>query len=277
MNDDSQFTLIRLHQQARELVAVASTLELAPPAGYERLRAVEQAATDLARGADAVITVPTTATRVAAYVSKAATDRVTQREARTIAAEIAGRAGRDALRIMLDEAPKVLEKLRERFNKAAADFRTLMTTAPHEITAHTDADGFSRHTQLLRAVEILTMDAANRVQLGIIVGEEYSSSELLWMVLDLDGSASVTRTRAVLTEFAQRLPSTVTEWQTVAQLGMSLAGPFEAAKRGQAFHAAVFASGFSTPDGGMVDRTYAEAVALAEQDNPRPTIERRGQ
>lgn len=270
----SEYTInmARIQQHARVLLAVGSTLGIEPPAEYQRLRLIEQEASQIARLADAPVALPVTADKLTAHITKAANERVTQREARAIATTMAESANRDALRLMLNEAPRILDALQDRFASAVEEFRTLSATAPHQVTSYTSADEFAQHASLLRAVDALTMDAANRIEVGVTIGEDNPGSELLWSILDLNHNVSVFGVRALLDDYAGRLPRTIDEWLTVLPFGLSLAGQFDIGGRSQRFHGAAAAAGYTSPDGGMLDRTYGEALAREAQVNPRPTL-----
>jgi hypothetical protein len=210
------------------------------------------------------LTVPTDPAKVAAHVKRLAADRLAQREAAAVAAEVADAAEREAMRLALEQTPKALVLVRDSFAKAAAEFSALVATAPHEVTATTTADGFADHARLLGAVDTMSIAAGFRRRLAEILGEDVRGEAALWLLLDLEPTASCGEVRQALADHAQALPATLEDWLRIVDLGASIAGPGEAADRAARFGAALYAAGMNSEDGGMLDRTYAEALQFSQ-------------
>jgi hypothetical protein len=66
-------------------------------------------------------------------------------------------------------------------------------------------------------------------------------------------------------DYAENLPATVEDWLRITAFGASMARPQEGPRRSSRFAQALYAAGQHTPDGGMADRTYGDALALLGQ------------
>jgi hypothetical protein len=105
--------------------------------------------------------------------------------------------------------------------------------------------------------------AGFRRRFAEVIGEDIRGETQLWLVLDLEPTASCGEVRTTLTDHTQALPTSLDEWARVVRLGVSMAGPGQAEDRAARFGAAVFGAGMASADGGQRDRTYGEALRLS--------------
>lgn len=123
---------------------------------------------------------------------------------------------------------------------------------------------------MLAAVDALTTLAADWITLATITGERAGlrhDSEWLWLDPDPE-VATVHGVSELLTAFTGHTPIDLDGWARAVQTGVSMATHNEAETRRDRFHQARYASGMA-PDGGMRDKTLADALALVGARPPR--------
>ncbi len=166
------------------------------------------------------------------------------------------------MRTVLAAVPSWVELLRTEFSEAAAEFDRLILVAPRSVSGRMDAPLLELHRQLLRSVEDLTSLAFDRGRLANALGEgEDIGSDVLWLILDPTPTTLIGTVTAALVDYSGRLPATIDEWEQVATLGLSMAGPGDVVTRKERHAAARHASGMA-PDGGQRDKTYTDALAM---------------
>jgi hypothetical protein len=176
----------------------------------------------------------------------------------------------DAIRLVLAEIPgNFIPKLCTSFDTAVAEFRGLVNSAPHTVTAHTAPDDAAAHVQLLAATDELTIGAADRLALARVTGESQSlghDSEWLWLSPDPE-AATVFGVSELLTAFTGHTPLDLDGWARAVQTGICLATYNEAEARRDRFLAARSAAGMQD-HGGMRDTPLSVAYALAGSRRP---------
>lgn len=256
--------LLRIKGWARTVELTAA--RYGEPLGEDYDRAVE-VAREAARIAAAnrgqiPVPLPTDPAKVEAAVKKAAAAEAGRHHTSTIAADIAERAELQATRTAIDEAPRVAMMIKTAFDTAVAELAEVARTAPMELHAHSTADDFAAHTRLLSLVDALNLAVASRVQLAPVLDEDLRGGRVLWLFLDPVDNASCAAIRQAVTNHHERLPDTAEDWLRIAAIGASMARPQEGPHRASRFAEALHAVGHRTPDRGMADRTYSEALAL---------------
>jgi hypothetical protein len=245
------------------------------PDDYTRLTAIAAAAVQVRdEQPDPEATPPTKPADVPRWIDTEAKRRAIAAERARVAAELAEHAGRDAIRTVLAEIPgNYIPALVIAFDEAVTAFRKVSATAPHEVTSTTSPGDAEQHVKLLGCVDTLTIAAADRVQLASTTGELASldHGNAAWLWFDPREDATIHGVTDFLAAF-RAPPVDLDGWQRAVQIGVSLAPYDEAEHRLEHFNAARHAAGMG-PDGGMADRSIAEAYRMVGQ-RPSPALAR---
>lgn len=260
--------LTRYRNWARTVEITAAQFGEALGEDYDRATQVAREAGRIARenAGQVPLALPSDPAKVEAQITKAAAAEAGRSHVASIAAEIAERAENEATRLAIAEAPRIAALVKTTFDKAAVELAEVGPLAPTEITAASTADDFSRHTRALTLADELTRALQARVSLCPPLAEELQTATYVWLVLDPAPTATLAGVRAVLAEFAERLPATLEDWLQMIGVGSSLAAPQQASDRSTRFSQASYYSGMGSPDGGMIDKTYAEALSFLGAD-----------
>ncbi|WP_151081428.1 hypothetical protein [Nocardioides cynanchi] len=254
--------LIRFKGWARTVELTAARYGQPLGTEYDRMVQVAREANQIVRETSGRLPValPTDPSKVAAHIKRAAAQEAGRGQTHAIATEIAERAETQATRTAIDEAPRLAALIKDRFDEAVAELLEIAHTAPTQLSAHSTADDFAAHTRLLALVDTLNLGLASRSALAPVFGEDLRGSGVLWLVLDPAKSTSCAAVQQALADYAEQLPETVDDWLRVTTLGASLAQPEQAADRAAQFGQALYSAGLASPDGGLTDRTYGEAL-----------------
>ena len=256
-------THARIKTAAASLQFLAIAHDVPIPEEHRAMSLVQAEAARVVRElAPAPFPIPTDPAKVSAAVTKAAADRALVRESRAIAEELAAEAEREAARIMYDLRPTILKAVADNFDTALETLGTLLQTAPLAITSETGHDRAAEHVELLRTVDTLNALTGARVRLAEIDGEDTRATPNLWYILDPKPEAQLADIRGVL-NLAH--PLDLAGWVSVHSVGAHVAGLDEAEQRAARFTNAQWHAGMATPDGGIGERTYAQALELARQ------------
>jgi hypothetical protein len=208
------------------------------------------------------------------WIDTEAKRRAIAAERARVAAELAERAGMDAIRAVLAEIPgNYIPALVIAFDEAVAAFREVSATAPHEVTSTTSPGDAEQHVKLLGCVDTLTIGAADRITLAQTTGELASldHGNAAWLWLDPREDATIHGVTDFLAAF-RAPPVDLDGWQRALTIGVGLAGYDQATARLERVNQARYASGMGR-DGGMKDRSIAEALGLAGV-RPPPALAR---
>lgn len=247
-------------------IGVAISHGFAIPPEYARARALASAADKLALNARAAPTPPPTEIAdLAAWVAAEAAEAAMAPYKIAAAERASDAATRTALRAAVDMIPTWLGEICAAFPAAVDSFNRLRAISPRAITARSTSDEFKLHTELLAAVETLTGLALARGQFALAGGEdEQLGHEGVWLVLEPGPDASLQAVAEVVRTIGAGVPTTLEQWEAVAEIGVGVARGGDVGRRIERFAALRHASGMS-PHGGMRDETYASASALLGQ------------
>lgn len=263
MTTNSDFDMMRARGFVRDIETIAAMRGWTLPEGYTAAKAMHAAAFRVSTSVEPPAAPPEAPSKVESWVRAEAERRIAARERQAVAAELVERTDRDAMRIALEEAPRLAGMLRAEFSEPLDTFRELLRSAPREVTSHTTTEEFAEHTALLRGSDELTTLANIRARFAQILDEGVSSKDQIWLVMDPTPDAYLSVVTAIATDMAGAMPANVEQWERVVQVGASVAG-FEGVRARVARHLeACHHGGYSSPDGGMRDKTYTEAFALA--------------
>ena len=256
--------MARLRTHTVEVAGIAATHGWALPAEYGQMNGVRREAIHLRNEPPPAATIPTDPDKVAAWVTDQAAERLAHRERIAVATQLSDDAERESMRQALSQVPEFIQRLCAKFAEHADDFQRLLTTAPMEVDSTTSTKQFALHQELLRASDWLTTCARHRGQLALITGEaDDIGRNALWLVIDPREDVMLSEIVRLTSEYRDRLPSTRHDWQEVARIGLDLAAQDAVPYRTERFGSAQYAAGLATPDGGMHDRTLAQALEVA--------------
>lgn len=278
MDTDTGLTMIA--ERVRSATSVAYARGYEPPPEYVE---VQRVATEAARVRDepapAIPSPPTDPKKVAEWCDELAAARVASGERKSVAAELYERVNRTAMRLVVEAVPGWVVRVCDEFDAAVAEFEHLAVRAPHEVVSSMSPDESAQHLELLRAAEALGQAALARGQLALVndEGDQIGRGGALWLILDPRDEATLFTVSDALRAFAGRFPSTITEWQSVASIGLRMARPGEVGWRRERFAQLLHFGGMG-PDGGMHDKTFAEATEMvASGGGKRVSAARAGQ
>jgi hypothetical protein len=269
----------RVRSGSADLHNLANAYGVKLPAEQEKAQKVTTEARRVAReaGMAARLTLPAKPEKTADLISETAAQRVRDRERIAVANELADAAEFEVFRLTYSAIPTIFAAMSEAFDTARGEFVETAKTAPLDFSAHLSPEEVSAHQELLRIATRLTMTAAYRLRLAEINGENTRGQLTTWLVLDpkpeinlseIRGALGIDTVSAVTWDKATKpvpeggLPTDLTGWTQMVRLGCSLAHDGEAETRAQRFRDAAWHAGLGTPDGGMLDRTYGDALAL---------------
>jgi len=257
---------IQTRAEARTIAAIAASIgEPVDPEGqYDRAWAIMSEANRLGhelRPGVAPVPLPDNPAKVAALVKKTAAERVTFAEQAAVAAELAERAETEIARIAFQQAPSIAMTLKAKFDEAAQELASLK--APSELIATSTADDFSAFVSATALSDTMSRLAAYRIQLAHVVDDERAAP--LWLVL---APKADTLASAIREALATPTPTTLSGWLALAELGIGMARPSEAAHRAQQFGEGLHNAGISQPDGGRADRTWGELMMTFAGQTP---------
>jgi hypothetical protein len=262
---------VRFARHRDETAQMAKRRGWKVPDDYTRFTAIAAAAVQVRdEQPDPEATPPTKPADVSKWIDLQATRRVQYAERVRVAAELAERAGMDAIRTVLAEIPgNYIPALVIAFDEAVTAFRKVSATAPSEVTSATSPGDAEQHVKLLGCVDALTIAAADRVSLASVTGELASldHGNAAWLWLHPHEGATIHGVTDFLAAF-RAPPVDLDGWQRALAIGVGLAGYDEAEHRLERFNQARYAAGMG-PDGGMKDRTIAEALKLVGARPPR--------
>lgn len=233
------------------------------PTAYTSSNAVAVAAMTLTGSqAPNLPTLPTKAKEVDAWVADRTQALLVAERQREVAQDLADRARRTAMAVVVDELPVYLGKVCDEFDVHLEDFRRLVKVAPSRISSQMTGEQFEQHAELLRTVEALTLDAMDRARLALPTGEQQDTNgNAMWLILEPADTTTIQTVRDLLGEFSSHFPQTITDWARVDALGCKMARGGDVARRVFQFATLVQASG-NARDGGLLDKSYGEARDL---------------
>lgn len=254
----------RIRGHAADVARIAATRGWDAPPAYKAASEVRREALRIRDEQPAPTTPPTDPTGVESWVDDQAAANLAHRERVVVAAELAAGAERDAMREIISQVPDYLVRLAAEFDKHGKAFGRLIAEAPTQLSGNTTPAQAAAHTELLGAVEGLTGCANDRRRLAEVAGEtDDYGHDPTWLTFDPSDDAYIGQVTALLTNLRDRLPATVNEWSAVAASGQLALAPLNGiTDRTSRFSSACHASGMAA-DGGMVDKTIADALRLA--------------
>ncbi|TPG12561.1 hypothetical protein [Pedococcus bigeumensis] len=260
----TQDAIAHAKAQTNAAVAIGESRGWERPADFARLTTLGAAAKAAIRDADPVpVPLPTTAAQVDDWLDQTAAARVHAAARRSAAEELALDADRQVARLGQHIAAEYVPKLVEEFATELKAYAAL-ANAPRTITGHETAKDLTAHATLLRCAADLASTLNARATLALITGEaDDFGQDAVWLALAVKPSAGLDAVTQAVATFHQGTPSTVADWDSLAPLGLTLAQHGGARTRIERHAAANFTRGTTTPDGGLVERSYGEVEAGA--------------
>jgi hypothetical protein len=252
--------LLSAFRNANNVVGMAQRRGYPLPDDFAEMKAIYQEAVRPVP-VPGVAGLPVKATATAKHIQSVAQDRMIGRERAVVAREVASAAARAVGLGVQAACPGYGARLADELAGHIETVARLLTSAPRIVDGLTSADAVAEHQALLRAVESVNLDVIDRRILGPLLADPDTARP--WLYLAPEADVTVFTVRAALADFALRDPVTVDDWERVVSIGVQLASSQDLDERAQWWAGVEYAAGWGSPDGGLLDKTIAQATAMA--------------
>ncbi len=204
------------------------------------------------------VTMPKTGTDLTAYIAEKARERVEEREAIAVASEVEDHTWRALANLAKSYAPTLATQIAEEFADNTERLVEMLATAPREVGAETAPEEFAKYQDLLRAMRAVALDISHRAGIASLLDEE--RAPWIWHYLAPSDDAMVYEVRELTNQFATSIPASPEDWERIARVGISMGGIGEAAARAEWWAGVQFRAGYTTADGGRLDKPIRDAL-----------------
>ena len=264
MSINSTVEMINLERKAKDAMNLAASRGYESPPDYVKAQSLLEAATKVRdSGGPTPEPLPAKASAVGDWIAATARSRADWQHEKDVAAELVEQLARQAYGAVLVAVPDFLRQLCDEFEALVPRFQELLAIAPRAVSGQMSTEQFELHAELLRTVESLYALVTGRAHFALLVDEgEYIGRNPLWLIIEPAGSVTLHTVRTLLEQFSGDFPRTIEDWAELNAVGLKIARSGDVARRVQTFRDLTLAAA-SGPDGGRLDKSYAEAAQMA--------------